>query len=263
MEVIILKDREQVSELAAKRLTSLVHNNPQAVLGLATGSTPVETYKKFVSRVEEKKISCENITCFNLDEYVGLSSDHPQSYFQFMKTHFYDPLKLNQDQCFIPNGMADDMEKECQTYEQLIEKKGPIDLQILGIGRDAHIGFNEPGSSLGSHTRLKTLTETTRQDNAQYFGSLEEVPVHCVTMGVASILKAKEIILLAFGESKAKAIADAVEGPVSAWAPASGLQFHPKTKIVIDEAAASQLKNKAYYQEVFQKKPEWQNLEFL
>ena len=263
MEVIILDSVQQASELAARRMAKLLQEKPKTVFGLATGNSPLATYDLFVQLVKEKAISCEYLTCFNLDEYVGLGRDHPQSYFYFMNKHFYAPLNLRPEQCFIPDGRAMDMAKECQDYENCIVDKGPVDLQILGIGRDAHIGFNEPGSSLGSTTRLKTLTETTRNDNAQYFSSIDEVPHHCLTMGVASILKAKEIILLAFGESKAQAIAQAVEGPVSAWAPASALQFHPKTKVVVDQAAASQLRNKSYYEEVFQKKPDWQNLEFL
>ena len=262
MEVIIVENEKAGSLMAAKRVASLIKTKKQTVLGLATGNTPLSTYKELVSLKNSKEINFDHVTCFNLDEYVGLDKQDPNSYYYYMNKNFYEPLGLNPSHCFIPDGQSDDIASECNNYESLIKEKGPIDLQILGIGRDAHIGFNEPGSSIGSRTRLKTLTETTRKDNASLFGDLDKVPMHCITMGIQSILEAKEIILLAFGEAKAKAVAKAVEGPLSANTPASALQLHPKVKVIIDEAAASELKNTKYYKEVFSKKPNWQTREF-
>ena len=263
MEVIVLKNAKAVCEIAAQRIKNLVKNQPGSILGLATGNTPLPLYKNLIELQKNGAVNFSKITTFNLDEYVGLSPEHEASYSFYMKNHFYDPLGLNVDSCFLPNGLAEDVVTECQNYEKKIKEKGPIDLQILGIGRDGHIGFNEPGSSLGSRTRLKTLTETTRKDNASHFSGLDKVPHHVITMGIQTILEAKEILLMATGASKAEAVAAAVEGPVSALVPASALQFHPKARILVDEEAASQLKNLAYYREVFEKKPTWQAAEFI
>lgn len=262
MEVIILENQQAASELASKRILSLVTQTPNCVLGFATGSTPLKTYELLGEAKSQQNIDFSKITSFNLDEYVGLPTDHASSYSYYMHQHVFGPLGLSPEQYHLPNGMAANIELECQQYEQKIKERGPIDLQILGIGRDGHIGFNEPGSSLGSRTRLKTLTETTRGDNKAHFQD-QRVPYHVVTMGIQSIMEASEILLLAFGDAKADAIAKTVEGPITASVPASALQYHPKVKIFLDLAAASKLQNLEYYQEVYRKKPAWQLAEFI
>ena len=263
MEVIILPDAQQVAQMAAQRFINQININPQSVLGLATGSTPLGVYQILVEAQKRGEVDFSKVTTFNLDEYVGVSKDHPGSYHSYMKKNFFEPAGLKEGQYFLPDGTAKNIPEHCQQYEKKIAELGPIDLQLLGIGRDGHIGFNEPGSSLGSRTRLKTLSETTRADNKAIFSKTEELPFHVITMGIQSIMDAEEIVLLATGDSKAQAVADCVEGPITARVPASVLQFHPKTKIILDEAAASRLSLKSYYQEVFAKKPPWQKSEII
>lgn len=263
MEVIPCQTKQEASRMAARFMLNQVANNKYSVLGLATGGTPLLLYEEFIKMVSSKDVDLESITTFNLDEYVGLAPNHKASYSFYMNKHFFEPLGLNEDQCFVPNGVAHDIPKECERYEDLILEKGPIDLQVLGIGRDGHIGFNEPGSSLVSSTRIKTLTEETQKDNAQFFDSNESVPKHVITMGIRTILSAKRIVLLAFGEAKADAVAKMVEGPVSASLPASVLQMHSSVKVIVDEGAASKLNKLDYYKEVFANKPTWQRKEFL
>ena len=262
MEVIITKNQDEASLLAAHRLKNQVLEKKDSVLGLATGSTPLSLYRQFASLVRAKEIEMDHVLSFNLDEYVGVGAEHKGSYSYYMRKNWIEPLGLKDRCVHIPNGLAKDMKEECNHYEQMIQEEGPIDLQILGIGRDGHIGFNEPGSSFGSRTRLKTLTEVTREDNREAFADTGEIPRHVITMGIQTILEAKEIVLLAFGEEKAQAVRDCVEGPVSASCPASALQFHPKVKLFLDSSAASLLQNKDYYIEVFQNKPSWQMREF-
>ncbi len=263
MEVIICKNSEEASDMAARLLKNQVVQKKQSVLGLATGNTPLPLYEKFVQYVKNEDVDLSQITSFNLDEYVGIASDHPSSYAQYMQKHFLEPLQLRGDQVQIPDGQAEDIAKECEQYEKRIYQRGPIDLQILGLGQDGHIGFNEPGSSLGSRTRLKSLTEETRRVNAKGFSSLEAVPRHVITMGIQTIMDSRKIALLAFGESKAEAVAQMVEGPVSANSPATVLQFHPRVKVFLDPESASKLKNSEYYQEVFTHKPPWQMADFI
>lgn len=263
MEVIILKDYEQMSQKVAARFKKMILHKPEAVLGLATGGTPRRFYEMLCDFHVKENLDFAKVKVFNLDEYLGLSAEHPASYAYYMQENLFSQVNLHKDQCFIPNGMTNDVAKECQDYEALIKEHGPVDLQVLGIGRDGHIGFNEPVSSLSSRTRIKTLTEQTRQDNAKYFSSSEQIPLHVITMGIATILQAQEIILMASGQEKAQAIAKAVEGPLTAMVPASVLQTHQRAKVIIDESAASQLTNKDYYQWVYENKPNWQKKEFL
>jgi glucosamine-6-phosphate deaminase len=198
------------------------------------------------------------VTSFNLDEYIGLPGDHPCSYRHFMQEHLFNKINMKPERTHVPDGMAVNIEAECRAYEHKIHAVGGIDVQVLGIGTDGHIAFNEPGSSLGSRTRIKTLTQKTREDNARYFKSLDEVPRHCITMGVGTIMECRKLLLFAFGEGKAEIIAEAVEGPMSAMVPASALQMHPDVVILVDEAAGSKLKLNDYYKHIYANKPAWQ-----
>lgn len=258
MEIIIQLTAEEASIVAARIVAQLVRRKPDAVLGLATGSTPLGTYAELVRMHREEALDFSRVTTFNLDEYVGLAADHPQSYRAFMREHLFRHINVPPERIHIPNGLAADVPAECAAYEEAIRAAGGIDLQILGIGSDGHIGFNEPTSSLASRTRIKTLTARTRSDNARFFGSAEAVPFHVITMGVGSIMDARQVLLLAFGEGKARALADAVEGPITAMNPASILQMHPVAKSLIDEGAARELRRTEYYQWVYSNKPEWQ-----
>ena len=258
MEVIILPDEEQAGQIAANYVAALVKHKPNAVLGLPTGSSPLGMYKKLIEKYQRKEVDFSKITTFNLDEYVGLAPGHSMSYNSFMYKNFFNFVNVKPHNINIPDGMASDLEKYCQKYEDDIARCGGIDLQILGIGRTGHVGFNEPSSSLGSRTRFKTLTEITRRDNARFFNSIDEVPRHVITMGIGTIMEAKECLLLAFGEKKADAVAALVEGYITAMVPASALQFHPHVKVIVDEPAASKLKNSEYYRYVYNEKPAWQ-----
>lgn len=264
MEIIINETAEEASIAAARIIAQQIKNKPDSVIGLATGSTPVRLYQELIRQHKEEGLDFSQVTTFNLDEYVGLPPTHPQSYHHFMQEQLFQHLNIKPENHHIPNGMAQDIPKHCADYEAMIEEAGGIDIQILGIGSDGHIAFNEPTSSLASRTRIKSLTEQTVQDNARFFdGDESEVPVHCITMGIGTIMESRMTILLAFGEGKAQAIADTVEGPVAAMVPASILQHHPKAKIFIDQEAAKQLQKKSYYQWVYQKKPNWQKNDSL
>ena len=258
MEIIIQPSAEAASIVAARIIAQLVRRKPDAVLGLATGSTPLATYRALVHMHREEGLDFSRVTTFNLDEYVGLPPEHPQSYHAFMEEHLFRHLNIPRERIHIPNGLAADVPAECAAYEAAIVAVGGIDLQLLGIGTDGHIGFNEPSSSLASRTRIKTLTAQTRQDNARFFGSAAEVPLHVITMGVGTIMDARQVLLLAFGERKAPAIAAAVEGPITAMNPASILQMHPVAKCLLDEPAAARLTRLEYYRWVYQHKPDWQ-----
>jgi glucosamine-6-phosphate deaminase len=206
----------------------------------------------------EAGVDFSAVTTFNLDEYIGLPPDHPASYNAFMHENLFSHLNVPGENIHIPDGMTGDVPRHCTAYEQAIAKAGGIDLQVLGIGGDGHIGFNEPTSSLASRTRIKTLTEETRQDNARFFPSIDGVPYHVITMGVGTVLESRTCVMLAFGESKAAAVANMVEGPVTAMVPASALQMHQHVHVLLDEAAASKLKNREYYRYVYDHKPGWQ-----
>ncbi len=254
MEIIIQPTPEAASTIAARIVARLLREKPNAVIGLATGSTPLLLYREII----RMKLDFSRVTTFNLDEYVGLPAEHTQSYHHFMWENFFQHINIPKNQVHIPDGMAKDIPGFCRHYEQMISASGGIDLQVLGIGRDGHIGFNEPSSSLASRTRIKTLTPRTRQDNARFFKSADEVPHHCITMGIGTIMEARQVVLLAFGKTKADAIAAAVEGPITSMNPASILQMHPVAKVCLDEEAAGQLEKAAYYRWVYDNKPNWQ-----
>jgi glucosamine-6-phosphate deaminase len=254
MEIIIQPTPEAATAVAAKIVGQLLHKKPRTVLGLPTGSTPLLLYRELA----RMKLNWRGVTTFNLDEYAGLSPEHPASYHSFMRENLFRHINIAEKNIHIPDGMAGDVPAFCEQYEKQIRKADGIDLQILGIGADGHIGFNEPSSSLASRTRMKTLTVRTRRDNAKAFGGLAQAPHHVITMGIGTIMEARHCLLLAFGKKKARAIAGAVEGPVTAMNPASALQLHPTVTVCLDEAAASSLKMKSYYRWVFENKPDWQ-----
>ncbi|MDH3987967.1 MAG: glucosamine-6-phosphate deaminase [Gammaproteobacteria bacterium] len=259
MEVIINSDARVASERAARVVARLVREKPDAVLGLATGSTPLMLYEELIRLHAQEGLDFSRVTSFNLDEYVGLDSDHKWSYNHFMWDKFFSRININPDNVNIPDGMVTDIPAYCDAYERQIAQSGGVDLQILGIGADGHIGFNEPTSSFASRTRIKTLTRRTVADNACFFDDDEAiVPRHCITMGIGTIMESRTILLLAFGENKADAIAATVEGPVAAMVPASILQHHADAKIILDESASARLQLAAYYRWVYEGKPEWQ-----
>jgi glucosamine-6-phosphate deaminase len=257
-EIVIVPDAATGGALVADEIVRLVRNNPDAVLGLATGSTPLPVYEALRSRLDGVDLS--RVRGFALDEYVGIDPAHPESYRSVIAREVVEPLGLDPGQIRVPDGSADGIEHAGEDYERAITAAGGVDLQILGIGTDGHIGFNEPGSSFASLTRVKTLTEQTRKDNARFFDSVDDVPMHCITQGLGTILRARHLVLLAFGESKADAVAGAVEGPLSASLPGSAIQLHPHTTVVVDEAAASRLVHADYYRYTFANKPAWQGL---
>ena len=256
MEIIIQPTPEASTNVAARIIARLLREKPNAVLGLATGSTPLLLYWQLI----EMKLDWSRVTTFNLDEYIGLPREHSQSYHSFMWENLFRHVNIRKESVNIPDGNAKDVPRECAAYEERIRAAGGVDLQLLGIGTDGHIGFNEPTSSLASRTRIKTLTQQTRRDNARFFGSEEAVPHHCITMGIGTIMEARQNLLLAFGGGKARAIAEAVEGPITSINPASVLQMHPVTKVCLDEAAASGLQRTDYYRWVYSNKPDWQKL---
>ena len=261
MEVIILDDHERAGELVGHAIAELVGLKPDTTLGVATGSSPLPVYRDLIARVERGDLDLARVRVFTLDEYVGLPTDHPQAYRNFIRTEFTEPAGVADDRLHTPEAGGFDIEQSCAHFEEAMRAAGGIDLQLLGIGSDGHIGFNEPSSSLGSRTRIKTLHEQTRVDNARFFGSESDlVPTHVVTQGVATILDARHVVLIAAGESKADAIAAAVEGPITAMVPASALQLHPHVTVVLDEAAAARLELADYYRTTFERKPKWQGI---
>ncbi|MDA4893568.1 MULTISPECIES: glucosamine-6-phosphate deaminase [Microbacterium] len=257
-EVVIVESKERAGALVADEIAELIVSRPDAVLGLATGSTPLPVYEALRARLASVDVS--RVRGFALDEYVGLDPAHPESYRSVITREVVEPLGLDPALVHVPNGAEDGIAHAGPDYEARIAEAGGIDLQLLGIGTDGHIGFNEPGSSFASRTRVKTLTEQTREDNARFFDSLDDVPMHCITQGLGTILEARHLVLLAFGEGKAQAVADAVEGPLSAFLPGSAIQLHPHATVVVDEAAASKLKLADYYRWTFAHKPAWQGI---
>ena len=247
MRIVIQSDASAVAAFAAREIAKQVAYKPHSCLGLATGGTPVGAYRELIQIHRTSHLSFANVTTFNLDEYVGLTANHPCSYRTFMNEHLFSHLDIPLNQTFVPIGDASDLVTECIAYEERIGLAGGIDLQLLGIGSDGHIAFNEPGSSLGSRTRVKTLLQQTRIDNARFFDSMDLVPTSAITMGIGTILDSKAILLIACGEGKAEAIAGAAEGPLSASLPASSLQMHPCVTLVVDESAASGLMRADYY----------------
>src|SRR5580704_12395221 len=261
MEVVPLRSADEIAVLSADTVEAVVRRKPAAVLGLATGSTPLPAYRELIRRrVAGVGPSYAAVTCFNLDEYVGLPAGHEQSYRATIARELTDGLGISPDRVNGPDPAPDGLPTAGQRYEALIEAAGGVDVQILGIGSDGHLAFNEPGSSLASRTRIKTLTAETQKDNARFFGSPDRVPTHVLTQGRGTILQARHLLLIVTGQSKAAAVAAAVEGPVSASCPASALQLHPHATVLLDPAAASRLGRLDYYSEVYEAKPAWQGL---
>ena len=250
MEIIILPSKEDVYKEASERIISLVNRLHNAVLGLATGRTMLGVYEVLLDAYRKGRVDFSSVVTVNLDEYLGLSPEDPLSFHHYMHEHFFNHVNIKKENQLIPDPLPGDVEKECEDYEKAINRRGGIDLQLLGVGKDGHIGFNEPSSSLQARTRVKTLTDETLKDN---FGSTEG-PRFAITMGIGTIMEAKEIVLVAVGEEKADAISRAVEGPVTASCPASALQLHPIAKVIIDTAAARLLKRKDYYMWVWEHK---------
>jgi glucosamine-6-phosphate deaminase len=260
MEIVIQPTPQAASITGARVIANIIKQKPNAVLGLATGSTPLFLYKELIRLHKEEGLDFSHVTTFNLDEYIGLSPEHPASYHYFMQENFFRHVNVKPDRIFIPDGQAKDIPLFCKQYEEKIQQVGGIDVQVLGIGTDGHIGFNEPTSSLASRTRIKTLTEQTLKDNMPFFSNPADMPSHVITMGVGTIMDVRTVLLFAFGEKKAQAIAEAVEGPIMAMNPASVLQLHQTTKLFIDKPAAGKLKKTNYYNWVYENKPNWQQL---
>jgi glucosamine-6-phosphate deaminase len=258
MEIIILSSPVEVGELAARKVAQLITRKPAAVLGLATGSSPLAIYAELAAQVRRGSLDASQVRGVALDEYVGIPEDHQQSYASVLRRDVVQPLGLTEANLFVPDGRAADIEAACVQYEDAIRELGGVDLQILGIGANGHIGFNEPTSSFASRTRIKTLAPQTRADNARFFDDPDEVPTHCLTQGLGTIMDARELVLVAQGDQKAAAIAAAVEGPVSSMCPGSILQFHPHATVIVDEAAAARLTLSDYYRHTYANKPAWQ-----
>ncbi|WP_158970183.1 glucosamine-6-phosphate deaminase [Chachezhania sediminis] len=250
MRVLICHDAGAAARRTADILCDAVAARPAAVLGLATGGTMEPVYAVLRDRLADGSLDLTATTTFNLDEYVGLQGDHPQSYRATMDRLLFDAAGLPRDRTHLPDGAAPDVAAEAVRYDAAIAAAGGIDLQLLGIGGNGHIGFNEPTSSLGSRTRVKTLTAETRNANARFFGTDEAAPRFAITMGIATILESRACVLLATGPGKAAAIAAAIEGPLSAACPASALQLHPNATMVLDPAAAADLRLRDYYETV-------------
>jgi glucosamine-6-phosphate deaminase len=259
MEVVIVDDAEAAGAIAAGIVERLLGHKHDAVIGVATGSSPVITYRCLVEAFGAGRISFADAHAVLLDEYVGLPADHPQRYIRFVHEHLVDHVDLPADHVHAPDVDAADLSEAGRRYETLLKELGGVDVQLLGIGTDGHIGFNEPGSSLRSRTRIKTLTNATRADNSRFFARPDDVPRHVMTQGLATIGDARHLVLVACGAAKAAPVAAAVEGPLAASCPASVLQWHPHVTAVVDESAASALTNSAYYRETHAKKPSWQH----
>lgn len=260
MEVVIKKDPNEVCKYVAKLVAQQIKSKPDSVFGLAAGSSQLGMYLELIRMHKEEGLDFSCVRTFNIDEFVGLPYEHPRSYHSLMWDRFFSHINIKRENVHIPDGNAKDIAAACVRYEEAIRGVGGIDLTMLGIGADGHIGFNEPTSSLGSRTRLKMLTEKTRYDNARFFNSLDEVPRHVITIGVGTIMESARVVLLAFGEHKAEVISKVVEGPVSAMVPGSVIQFHTKAKVVVDEAASSSLKMRLYFKWAYENKPRWQGL---
>lgn len=260
MEVVIA-DEYTLAELAADAIEALLRTEAAPVIGLATGSSPLRIYDELTTRHKNEGLSFAHAQAFMLDEYVGIADDHPQRYRNVIDAEIATRVNFAAGAVHGPEGSADDLAAASADYERKIAEAGGIDLQILGIGSDGHIAFNEPGSSLASRTRVKSLTHQTRLDNARFFdGDVEQVPKLCLTQGLGTIMEAKHLVLVATGGNKAEAVHQMVEGPISAMWPATVLQMHPHVTVMLDDAAASRLQLGDYYRHAFENKPEWQSL---
>ena len=248
MEIVLCRDPEEAAELVAQRILTKLREKPDLVLGLATGSTPLGVYRRLREAHARGEASFRRVHTFNLDEYLDLPADHPQSYRAFMREHLFEGIDIPAGNIHFPPVEGNDLLRRCVEFERRIVEVGGIDIQLLGMGRNGHIGFNEPTSSLASRTRIKTLTDRTLQDNARFYEPGETQPVLAVTMGIGTILEARDILLQAYGAKKAQAVREAVEGPVSSFFPASALQLHPNVSAFLDPEAASLLTMRDYYQ---------------
>jgi glucosamine-6-phosphate deaminase len=258
MEVVIRPDERTAAWLVARIIARELRVNPHLVLGLATGRTMEAVYQALAQMHHEDGLDFSLCRTFNLDEYVGLARDHPGSCRHYMNHELFSKVNIDLRNTHLPNGLAGNLEAECEQYEQRIQRSGGIDLQLLGIGRAGHIGFNEPLSALRSRTRVKMLTPTTIEQNARFFGGPSMVPRRAITMGVGTILESRRLLLLATGPEKAEIVAKAVEGPITSMISATALQLHPRCTVVVDEAAASQLQGAEYYRWIFANEPEWE-----
>jgi len=241
MNIIVCNNKKEFDEKAAQFLASQIQEKPDSVLGLATGSTPVGMYHELIKMYKNKQISFEQVKTFNLDEYVGLDKDHPQSYHAFMYENLFNHIDIKKENVHLPDGKADNLEQECASYEEKIKEAGGVDLQVLGIGHNGHIGFNEPKTPFESVTHVVDLDERTIQANSRFFDSIDQVPRKAVSMGIKSIMQAKKILFLATGADKAEIVAKALQGPVTPDVPASVLQLHPDVTVILDKEAASKL----------------------
>ncbi|WEO75975.1 glucosamine-6-phosphate deaminase [Cryobacterium sp. SO2] len=258
MEIIIVASPAEVGRVAAAKVATVVAQNPSAVIGLATGSSPQGIYVDLRRRVQAGEITFAHARGFALDEYVGIPLEHPESYASVIARDVVAPLGFEPTRVSVPDGRAVDLESAAKDYDAAIRAAGGIDVQILGIGANGHIGFNEPTSSFASRTRIKTLAPLTRQDNARFFDSIEQVPMHCMTQGLGTILEARQVVLVAHGSAKAQAVAAAIEGPLSSFVPGSALQLHEHATVVLDEEAAADLQLADYYRYTYANKPAWQ-----
>jgi len=259
VEVIIQPTKAAAALLVARVIAHDLRANPHLVLGLATGKTMECVYRHLVRMHKDEGLDFSVCRTFNLDEYVGLPPQNEHSYRFYMNEHLFNQVNIDQRSTHLPNGMAADLDVECQRYEALIQQFGGIDLQLLGIGKVGHIGFNEPLSALRSRTRVKALTPTTVKQNAPLFGGGTKMPRRAITMGVGTIIEARRCLLLATGDSKADVIAQAVEGPITSMVTATALQLHPRCTVVVDEEAGAKLKEKEYYRWIFENEPEWES----
>lgn len=242
MRLIVVKNYDEMSKEAAKEMAAVVNSNPKAILGLATGGTPEGMYKELIRMNKDGEIDFKDVTSVNLDEYVGLAGDHPQSYRYFMNNHLLDYINIDKSKTFVPNGLAEDVNEEGRKYDQMIDDLGGIDIQLLGVGTNGHIAFNEPDGNLIAGTHLTGLTQSTIEANSRYFESEKDVPKTAVTMGLGQIMKSKKILLIASGENKAEAMNELFSGKISTSCPVTMLQMHKDVTVILDEAAASLLK---------------------
>jgi glucosamine-6-phosphate deaminase len=261
MEIIIQPTKADAVDLTARIVDRRIREKPALVLGLATGRTMEPVYADLVRRHREEGLDFGRVHTFNLDEYVGLPPEHDQSYRYFMNHQLFDHINIPMANTRLPDGMAADIPAECAAYEAAIAALGGVDLQLLGIGSDGHIGFNEPMSAIRSRTRIKTLTRETVAQNGPLFGDPKLMPLHALTMGVGTILESQECLMLVTGEGKAAIVAEALEGPISSMVTASALQLHPRTVVVLDEAAAANLRLADYYRWTYENKPAWQRVD--
>jgi glucosamine-6-phosphate deaminase len=243
MNVLIADNYEEVSKISAEIIAELVRTKPNCVLGLATGSTPIGMYEKLIEFYKEKNVDFSKVTTFNLDEYLGLPGSHSQSYRFFMNNKLFNHINIDINNTFVPNGIANDIQEVCEKYDQMILDAGGIDLQVLGIGNNGHIGFNEPSDALNIGTHVTNLTKSTIEINSRFFNSINEVPTKAITMGLGSIMKAKHIVLIASGSSKADIIGKLVNGKIDTLIPASLLQVHQNVTVIVDKDAGARIIN--------------------